>query len=157
VRGGHPEKSELDVLRKAARAVADVVGRNPRVAVVGTTDYTHAGPGFREVPPSGGPIAAYIRGKDAQFLSMLCPKSYPERQADAFAPHAVRGELPGMGQLYERGKHVSMCGLGTTLLCNEIARLLGCRHARVLRYAVGSDISKRDLSDQTGFASVAFE
>ena len=151
------KRSELHLITAAARAVADVIGRTPRVAVVGTTDYTHAGPGYREVPPSGGPIDDYIRGKDAQFLSMLCPASYPERQADAYAAHAVRGELPGLEQLWERGRHISMCGLGATLLCNEIARLVGCRRARVLRYAVGSDITNRGVADQTGFASVMFE
>ena len=51
-----------------------------------------------------------------------------------------------------------MCGLGATLLCNEIARLLGARRARVLRYAVGSDITQRNrYGDETGFASVMFE
>ena len=49
--------------------------------------------------------------------------------------------------IYERGRTISMCGLGSTLFTTELATSLGRTEGKLLRYAVGSDITDRGVAD----------
>lgn len=147
---GYIEQGDLDTIRFVATKLADTIRhgcaeKDTVVAVVATTDYTHAGPGYCELPPPTSnyqSISDYIRAQDQGFLDVLCTKS---------------DGLAGAEELWKSGNKTSMCGLGATLLTTELARHLGKSRARLLKYAVGSDICDRGLQDQTGFATVVFE
>ena len=141
----------VNLLTQTSQKLARLIQQEPRVILVlGTTDYTHAGPFYGELPPpcvvspntdsGNNQLAEYIRSKDRPFLNVLC------------ASH-----LPSAMQVWNTGHQISMCGLGATLLSLEVARNLGRSNARLLHFAVGSDISERCLQDETGFASVVFE
>ena len=74
-----------------------------------------------------------------------------------FLGFVCQEKLPSMTDVWQGGRTISMCGLGAMLLALELARQLGKGRARLLKYAVGSDICERGLPDQTGFASLVFE
>ena len=138
---GSVDKSDLSHIAHIGEKLASVLKERGNVAVVATTDYTHAGPFYGELPArTDESIPDYIRSRDLPFLQFLCGP-----------------QLPSAEEVWQRGRQISMCGLGATLLTVELARNLGRTRARLLKYAVGSDICERGLQDQTGFATVVFE
>lgn len=147
VHGNIQFQDDLDSLVLIGQKLANLVQTshagedNHRVAVIGSTDYTHAGPFYGELPTNPTcSLSEYIRSKDEHFINFLCGPSLPDYQ-----------------EIYAAGKQLSMCGLGTCILTAEVARNLGQTRARLLHYAVGSDICERGLRDQTGFATIIFE
>lgn len=154
---GNVKREDLSEIGDMGRKLSSVIKNlldTRSIAIVATTDYTHAGPFYGELPPplpSQQPsnevttkqLSEYIRSKDLPFLNGLC-------RSDEC--------LPSIHDIWQQGKRISMCGLGSTLLTMELARnVLGRPRVRLLRYAVGSDICDRGLQDQTGFATIAFE
>jgi len=138
---GNVDKSDLSYISHIGERLASVLKGKGNVAVVATTDYTHAGPYYGEMPVrTDESIADYIRSRDLPFLQFLCGP-----------------QLPSAEEVWQRGRQISMCGLGSTLLTVELARKLGRTRANLLLYRVGSDICERGLQDQTGFATVLFE
>lgn len=126
--------------QRIATIVRDYLQRTNQartVIIMATTDYTHAGPWYGELPRNlGQTIPDYIRHKDEPVLRAI-------RQM-------------GVRATYQTGRCTSMCGLGTTLVTMKIAHDFGKHRAIQLQYAVGSDICNRGLDDQTGFASFVF-
>ena len=49
-----------------------------------------------------------------------------------------------------------MCGLGAAMLTIEIARNFSKAQGKLIKYAVGTEICDRGVTDQTGFASFSF-
>ena len=138
---GNVDQSDLSYISYIGERLASVLKGKGNVAVVATTDYTHAGPFYGELPVrTDESIADYIRSRDLPFLQFLCGP-----------------QLPSAEEVWQRGRQISMCGLGATLLTVELARKLGRTRANLLLYRVGSDICERGLQDQTGFATVVFE
>jgi len=134
------DENDLNHIAHVGQRLASLI-KDTNVAVVATTDYTHAGPFYGELPVQmGQSIPDHIRARDLPFLNLLCGP-----------------ELPSTELVYGRGQQISMCGLGSLLLTMELARNLGRHRARLINYAVGSDICERGVQDQTGFATVVFE
>jgi len=167
---GNVDRSEPKEIQMVGRHLAEALVRrcsktNVQVAVIATTDYTHAGPFYGELPPPGHQsIPDYIRSRDLPFLYFLCSgdnvgdrDTHPEDGLRGQWPHQQhRRQLPSATEVWERGRRISMCGLGATLLALEVARNLDRTRAQCIKYAVGSDVCHRALQDQTGFATVAF-
>ena len=116
--------------------------------VIGTTDYTHAGPGYRELPaclepPVGGwssatgqeALVEYTRARDKPVLD------------------AVVGG--GAAAIETSGRGTSMCGLWAAALTVEISSGLGMKQRHLLKYAVSSEVSPHPSGNVTGFAAIA--
>jgi predicted class III extradiol MEMO1 family dioxygenase len=124
-------------IAKIVRDYLHTTNQARTLIIMATTDYTHAGPWYGELPQNvGQTIPDYIRNQDEPVL------------------RAIRQLSPKT--TYTTGRKTSMCGLGTTLVTMKIAQDFGKHRAVQLQYAVGSDICNRGVEDQTGFASFVF-
>ena len=95
------------------------------------------GPGYGERPNDLSRITEYISDRDAPIIELI-------------------NRIPNCRILWNEGNKISMCGLGAAMLTTDIARNLGRKEGKLLKYAVGSQICDRGLLDQTGFASFTF-
>ncbi|CEM18484.1 unnamed protein product [Vitrella brassicaformis CCMP3155] len=131
-----------------AQRIASCIRQTPRtVVVIGTTDFTHAGAGYGELP-SGRPQRQHGSVSAAELLAYTQSQDGPVLSAvKSFDAQRVVEQ--------QQRTQCSMCGLHATVLTMEVARCLGMSGGRLLSYAVSSQVLPRD--DVTGFASFSFQ
>ena len=151
---GYRAFGSADEAAKLAKAIGSVLmssgeGRaSPwaaTTAIVATTDYTHAGPGYRELPPGEEPAGGWASAAGQEALV-----SYAKAR-DAPVLDAITGG-GGASAVVAAGKATSMCGLWSAALAVELASVLGLGRRRLLKYAVSAEVSPHPSGCVTGFA-----
>ena len=104
--------------------------------VIASSDFSHVGMNYNQMPPRGKTAPEYAKGQDAKALEKvlaLDPKGLQDRVAK---------------------DDISMCGYGPVTAMLVAAKKLGAREARLLKYGSSSDVSgDRDMA--VGYGAVA--
>ena len=114
-------------------------------AIIATTDYTHAGPGYRELPPGEEPAGGWASAAGQEALIGYA------KARDAPVLEAITGG-GGASAVVAAGKATSMCGLWSAALAVELSSVLGLGVRRLLKYAVSAEVSPHPSGCVTGFA-----
>jgi len=132
--------TRLNEARRLAKDIADVVECSVHpIFVIGTTDYTHAGPCYGHPPfRSTKDLIEHARTLDLPVIKEL-----------------VSGTAEETLKVVVSQKVNSMCGLWPALVTKMIAGYLGQTQGSLLNYKVNVEI--RPLDSSTGFASIVFE
>jgi hypothetical protein len=125
---------EWDVAREVGEAVAKAV-KGLDAVVIASSDFTHVGPNYGQMPPRGTSVGAFARRQDAMALEQI-------RAMDAKGLQKVVHE-----------HEITMCGYGAVTAMLVAAKAMGAREARVLKYASSADVtSDRELA--VGYGAV---
>jgi len=103
--------------------------------LIASSDMTHCGPGFGQLPPAGLTADEFARLQDQLALDAV--QSLDERRF-----HATVEE-----------RDITMCGYAPTTAVLAAARTLGATRASVIRYATSAEISG-DVNRVVGYAGV---
>lgn len=107
-------------IRDAAQALATLLkGRD--ILVAATTDLTHCGEDYGQVPPAGVSVRDFAREQDARVLETIKPL-----------------DVTAFWQVIDR-YDVTMCGVAPTAFMMEYALARGATTADVVRYATSAD------------------
>jgi AmmeMemoRadiSam system protein B len=114
-----------------AQAVKDRDG-----LVIASSDFSHVGMNYNQMPPHGKNAPAYAKDQDAKALERILaldPKGLQDRVAR---------------------DDISMCGYGPVTAMLVAAKKLGAREAKLLKYGSSSDVSgDRDMA--VGYGAIA--
>ncbi len=128
-----PDESSLG-LGRALRDAAAGLGRN--LAVAGSTDLTHYGPGYGFSPAGGGKEGRdWSRQNDLAFVRALL-------------------EMDGEGALRHARKNRSACSAGGAAAALEFARAEGMKRAELVEYADSYGV--HPAADFVGYAGIAY-
>lgn len=122
-----------------AQEVGDVVasaaaGRD--VLVIASSDFTHVGPQYDQMPPRGTTAPEYARKQDAKAIDRILALD-----AKGFADRVRKDDI-------------SMCGYGPVTALLVAAKKLGAREAKLLKYGTSSDVSGDDAM-AVGYGAIA--
>jgi len=125
---------EWDVAKEVGEAVAKAV-KGLDAVVIASSDFTHVGPNYGQMPPRGTSLGAFARRQDAMALE----------QIQAMDPKGL--------QKVVHEHEITMCGYGAVTAMLVAAKAMGAREARVLKYASSADVtSDRELA--VGYGAV---
>src|SRR6266536_2764914 len=113
---------EYDLAAEVGGLVADAV-EGKDVMLIASSDFTHVGPQYFQMPPRGMTAPAFAKGQDAKAIEKvlaLDPKGFSGRVAQ---------------------DDISMCGYGPVTAMLTAARRLGATRAKLLKYGTSSDTS----------------
>ena len=126
---------EYELAAEVGELIVDAVkGRD--ALVIASSDFSHVGMNYNQMPPRGKTAPAYAKDQDAKALDRILaldPKGLSERIA---------------------ADDISMCGYGPVTAMLVAAKKLGAREAKLLKYGSSSDVS-RDREMAVGYGSVA--
>ncbi len=126
---------EYELAEEVGELVAAAVsGRD--ALVIASSDFTHVGPQYGQMPPRGTTAPEWAHGQDAKAIERIVavdPKGFASRVAQ---------------------DEISMCGYGPVTAMLVAAKKLGASHAKLLRYGTSSDVSgDRDMA--VGYGAIA--
>jgi MEMO1 family protein len=122
-----------------ATEVGELVGsavRGLETLVIASSDFSHVGPNYNQIPPRGMTAPAYAKAQDAKAIEKVLALD-----AKGFAAKVAQAEI-------------SMCGYGPVTALLAAAKGLGAREARLLKYATSSDVS-RESRMAVGYGAIA--
>lgn len=126
---------EYDLASEVGELVASAVAGKD-VLVIASSDFTHVGPQYNQMPPRGKTAPVWAQEQDAKAIDRvlaLDPKGFASRVAQ---------------------DDISMCGYGPVTAMLTAAKKLGGRQAKLLRYGTSSDVSG-DLDMAVGYGALA--
>ncbi len=126
---------EYELAAEVGELVAEAV-REKDALVVASSDFSHVGMSYNQVPPRGKTAPGYAKDQDAKALERILaldPKGLQDRVAR---------------------DDISMCGYGPVTAMLVAAKKLGAKEARLLKYGSSSDVSgDRDMA--VGYGAIA--
>ncbi len=126
---------EYEIASEVGGLVADAVkGRD--VVVIASSDFTHVGSQYFQMPPPGLTAPAFAKEQDAKALEKIL----------ALDPKGFAGKVAH--------DDISMCGHGPVAAMLTAAKRLGATQARLLKYGTSSDVS-RDTHMAVGYGAIA--
>ena len=125
---------EWEVAKEVGDAVAKVL-RGKDAVVIASSDFTHVGPNYGQMPPHGTSVAAFARKQDALALEKI----------GALDPKGLQDVV------HERD--ITMCGYGPVTAMLIAAKAAGAEKADVLKYASSADITS-DRGLAVGYGAV---
>ncbi len=126
---------EYDLAAEVGDLVAGVVkGRD--ALVIASSDFTHVGPQYYQLPPHGVSAPAFAKEQDAKALEKILALD-----AKGFSTKVAQDEI-------------SMCGYGPVTALLSAAKRLGATQTKLLRYGTSSDVS-RDTHMAVGYGAIA--
>jgi len=120
-----------DVGRVVASAAA---GRD--VVLIASSDFTHVGAQYYQLPPHGKTAPAFAADQDAKAIERIL----------ALDPKGLATRV--------REDEISMCGYGPVTSMLVAAKRLGATEAKLLRYGTSSDVSG-DEDTAVGYGAIA--
>jgi hypothetical protein len=114
---------EWEVAKEVGLRVANAL-KGKDAVVVASSDFTHVGPNYGQVPPRGVTVAEFARRQDKFALDAIL-KMDPKGLHDAVRDHEI-----------------TMCGSGPVIAMLVAAKLLGAKDAQLLKYASSAEITK---------------
>lgn len=128
---------EYDLAAEVGNLAAEALqGRERDAVLIASSDFTHVGPQYFQLPPRGTSAPAFATAQDAKAIERILaldPKG--------FASRVARDEI-------------SMCGYGPVTSLLVAANRLGAREAKLLRYGTSSDVSS-DERMAVGYGAIA--
>jgi len=106
------------------------------VMMIASSDFTHAGAQYNQMPPRGTTAPAFAKAQDAKAIERILaldPKGFSARVAQ---------------------DDISMCGYGPVTAMLTAARRLGATQAKLLKYGTSSDTSG-DTRIAVGYGAIA--
>jgi len=125
---------EWEVAKEVGEAVAKAV-EDVDAVIIASSDFTHVGPNYGQMPPRGMSVSEFARQQDAMALQEI-------EKMDAKGLQTV---------VHER--EITMCGFGAVSAMLVAANRLGAREAKVLKYATSADVTK-DRGLAVGYGAV---
>jgi AmmeMemoRadiSam system protein B len=126
---------EYELAAEVGELVASAV-RGRDVLVIASSDFSHVGANYNQVPPRGLTAPAFAKEQDAKAIEEILALD-----AKRFAGKVSQAEI-------------SMCGYGPVAAMLTAAKRLGAREAKLLKYATSSDMS-RDARTAVGYGAIA--
>ncbi|TLZ73048.1 MAG: AmmeMemoRadiSam system protein B [Methanobacteriota archaeon] len=126
---------EYDLASEVGGLVADAV-KGKSVMMIASSDFTHAGVQYNQMPPRGTTAPAFAKAQDAKAIERILaldPKGFSARVAQ---------------------DDISMCGYGPVTAMLTAARRLGATQAKLLKYGTSSDTSG-DTRIAVGYGAIA--
>jgi len=126
---------EYDVAAEVGELVARTV-QGKDVLLVASSDFTHVGSQYFQLPPQGRTAPAFAAEQDAKAIEPILgldPKHFAAKVAQ---------------------DDISMCGYGAVTAMLTAAKRLGATEAKLLKYATSSDVS-RDTKMAVGYGAIA--
>ncbi len=126
---------EYEIAAEAGQLVAEAV-RGHDALVIASSDFTHVGPQYYQMPTRGRTAPAFAREQDAKAIERILaldPKGFAARVAQ---------------------DDISMCGYGPVAAMLTAAKKLGAKEAKLLKYGTSSDVSG-DEDMAVGYGAVA--
>lgn len=126
---------EYDLAAEVGGLIA-AAAQGKDVVMIASSDFTHVGPQYDQVPTRGLTAPAFAKEQDAKAIEKILaldPKGFAGKVAQA---------------------EISMCGYGPVTAMLTAARRLGATQAKLLKYATSSDVS-RDTHMAVGYAAIA--
>ncbi len=126
---------EYDLATEVGELVASAVAGKD-VLVIASSDFTHVGPQYYQMPPRGKTAPAWAQEQDAKAIDRILaldPKGFANRVAQ---------------------DNISMCGYGPVTAMLTAAKKLGAIEARLLKYGTSSDLSG-DQDMAVGYGAIA--
>ncbi len=126
---------EYDIAAEVGELVAEAV-RDRDALVIASSDFTHAGPQYGQMPPRGMSAPAWAKEQDAKAIERILaldPKGFADRVAE---------------------DNITMCGYGPVAAMLTAAKRLGAREAKLLKYGTSSDVS-HDEDMAVGYGALA--
>ena len=125
---------EWEVAKEVGEAVAKAV-EDVDAVIIASSDFTHVGPNYGQMPPRGTSVSEFARKQDAMALEEI-------EKMDAKGLQTV---------VHER--EITMCGFGAVSAMLVAAKRLGAREAKVLKYATSADVTS-DRGLAVGYGAV---
>ena len=126
---------EYDLAVEVGGLVADAIhGRD--VVMIASSDFTHVGPQYNQLPTQGLNAPAFAKAQDAKAIEKILaldPKGFAAKVAQS---------------------EISMCGYGPVTSMLAAAKRLGASHAKLLHYGTSSDVS-HDTHTAVGYGAIA--
>jgi len=126
---------EYDIATEVGELVARTV-KGKDVLLIASSDFTHVGSQYFQLPPQGRTAPAFALDQDAKAIApilALDPKHFAAKVAQ---------------------DDISMCGYGAVTAMLTAAKRLGATEAKLLKYATSSDVS-RDMKMAVGYGAIA--
>ncbi|MBI4416275.1 MAG: AmmeMemoRadiSam system protein B [Euryarchaeota archaeon] len=125
---------EWDVAKEVGEQVAKAL-QGLDAVIIASSDFTHVGPNYGQMPPRGVTVAQFAREQDGVALDRIV-KFDPKGLQDA---------------VHER--EITMCGYGAVTAMLVAAKKLGAKGAQLLQYANSAEIVK-DRTLAVGYGAV---
>lgn len=130
---------DYEVSERAGKIAAEAIKADGRdVLILASTDFTHVGFNYGQMPPNGSTCGEFARKQDHIALERILALD------------------PGGLALAIQKNDITMCGPGPAMAAMEAAKRLGASRARLLKYASSADVTG-DRGLAVGYASVAIE
>lgn len=126
---------EYDLAAEVGGLVADAVQRKDAI-VIASSDFTHVGPQYAQLPTRGLTAPAFAREQDAKAIEKVLALD-----AKGFAGKVAQAEI-------------STCGYGAVIAMLTAVKRLGAKEAKLLKYATSSDVS-HDAHTAVGYGAIA--
>jgi len=132
----------LDVCHEIGRAIAqtikDSLKKNSaaRFTVVASTDMTHCGAEFGQVPPGKISLQDFATNQDRLAIDQILNLNSAELE-----------------KVVKKNK-ITMCGFGPTAALLESAIQLGAKDARLLSYATSAEVAGKNAAAAVGYAGL---
>ena len=126
---------EYEIATEVGELVAETV-RGKDVLLIASSDFTHVGSQYFQLPPKGRTAPDFAQEQDAKAIEpilALDPKHFAAKVAQ---------------------DDISMCGYGAVTAMLTAAKRLGATDAKLLKYATSSDVS-RDTKMAVGYGAIA--
>ena len=125
---------EWEVAREVGVAIAKAL-KGKDAVVIASSDFTHVGPNYGQMPPRGTTVAEFARRQDQFALDEI-----------------LRLDSKGLYKAVTE-RNITMCGYGPVIAMLEAATRLGAKEAKALAYANSAEIV-RDRTLAVGYGSV---
>jgi AmmeMemoRadiSam system protein B len=126
---------EYDLAAEVGGLVADAV-KGTDVVLIASSDFTHVGPQYFQLPTRGLTAPAFAKEQDAKAIEKILaldPKGFAAKVAQA---------------------EISMCGYGPVTAMLSATKQLGAKSATLLKYGTSSDVS-HDPHMAVGYGAIA--
>jgi len=126
---------EYDLAAEVGELVAGALKGND-VVVIASSDFTHVGMQYNQLPPRGTSAPGFAKEQDAKAIEKILaldPKGFAAKVAQA---------------------DISMCGYGPVTSMLTAAKKLGATQTKLLKYGSSSDVS-HDEHMAVGYGAIA--
>jgi hypothetical protein len=130
---------DLEVSERVGRTAAEAIAADGRdIVILASTDFTHVGFNYGQMPPNGMSCGEFARRQDRIAIDRMLALD-PGGLAVAVQQHDI-----------------TMCGPGPAMAALTAATRLGARKAKLLKYANSADVTG-DRGIAVGYAAIEIE
>jgi len=114
---------DTEISKKVGEIIADVIKKtNENVAIIASTDFSHAGFNYMSMPPEGLRVDEYAEKQDRLAIDQIL-KMNPEGLIDTV-----------------KKNNITMCGYGPVAAMLTAAKILGANNAELLKYGTSYEV-----------------